>query len=136
LAGWLSDRWLRRRTVLAAAFLAQAVLAWALFGFVIHAGTAGLWAAQLLLAALLAVIMGSAPAMLAEQFPRGYRVSGHALVLNVGIGIAGGTAPVVAVALIGLTTNRLAPAGYLAGACAVSALAALLLRDRSRTALA
>ena len=67
--------------------------------------------AQLLLAGLLAMVMGTAPAMLAEQFPRGYRVSGHAFVLNVGIGIAGGTAPMLAVALIRATANRMAAAG-------------------------
>jgi hypothetical protein len=75
-------------------------MAWKWFGLVMKTGVEGLWVAQLLFAGLLAIVMGTAPAMLAEQFPRGYRVSGHAFVLNVGIGIAGGSAPVVAVALI------------------------------------
>ena len=136
LAGWVSDRWIRRRTMLAAAFLLQAGVAWALFGVITHAGAEGLWAAQLLLAGLLALVMGAAPAMLAEQFPGGYRVSGHAVVLNVGIGIAGGTAPMVAVALIAATANSLAPAAYLTAACGISGIAALLLKDRSRAELA
>ncbi len=135
LAGWISDRWLRRRTVLAAAFLLQAAVAWELFGWVRQTGVEGLWAAQLLLAGLLALVMGAAPAMLAEQFPRGYRVSGHAFVLNVGIGIAGGSAPMVAVALIGATASRMAPAAYLIAACVVSGITVLLLSDRSREAL-
>jgi MHS family proline/betaine transporter-like MFS transporter len=135
LVGWLSDRWLRRRTLLALAFTAQTAAAWECLKWTAQAGTAGLWTAQLILAGLLAAVMGTAPAMLAEQFERGYRVSAHAIVLNVGVGIAGGTAPMVAVALIGTTNSRMAPAGYLGLACAASAIAALLLADRSREAL-
>lgn len=135
LAGWLSDRWLRRRTLLALAFAGQAGVAWECFRWTAHAGTAGLWAAQLLLAALLATVMGAAPAMLAEQFAPEYRVSAHAFVLNFGVGIAGGTAPMVAVALIRAAHSRMAPAWYLAAACAASAIAAMLLTDRSREAL-
>lgn len=132
LAGWATDRWLRRRTLLALAFAAQAALAWECFRWTASAGLAGLWAAQLLLAALLATVMGAAPAMLAEQFPRGFRVSAHAFVLNTGIGIAGGTAPMVAVELIHVTSAPIAPAVYLATACLASAAAALLLADHSR----
>jgi len=130
LAGWMSDRWFRRKTMLALAFLAEAVVAWELFGLVLKEGVAGLWVAQLLFAGLLAVVMGTAPAMLSEQFPPGYRVSAHALVLNVGIGIAGGTSPMVAVALIRSTGSTMAPAIYLAAACLVSSLAALFLKER------
>ena len=135
LAGWISDRWLSRRTLLAIVFAAQAAVAWECFRWTAHAGVAGLWAAQLLLAGLLAAVMGTAPAMLAEQFARSFRVSGHAFVLNVGVGIAGGTAPMVALALIRTTHSRMVPAGYLAFACAASAGAAMLLADRSREKL-
>ena len=132
LAGWFSDRWLSRRTMLALAFLAEAGLAWELFHVVITAGATGLWFAQMVFAGLLAMVMGTAPAMLAEQFPHGYRVSGHAFVLNVGIGIAGGTAPMVAVALVAAMGSKMAPAIYLLFACLISSVAVLLLRDRSR----
>jgi len=135
LAGWISDRWIRRRFFVAAAFAMQAALAWELFSLVLRSGVEGLWIAQMLLAGLLAVVMGNAPAMLAEQFPRGVRVSGHALVLNVGIGIAGGTAPMIAVALIRATGNKQAPALYLIAACVVSSVASLLLSDHSRELL-
>jgi len=135
LAGWISDFWLRRRTILAGAFLLQALIAWELFSLVLQKNTAGLWIAQVLLACLLAMVMGTAPAMLAEQFPRGFRVSGHAVVLNVGIGIAGGTAPMIAVALIRATGSSMAPALYLAAACMVSLISVLLLKERSRVTL-
>lgn len=135
LAGWVSDWWVRRRTILATSFFLQAALAWVLFKLVTVRGTAGLWAAQLVLAAVLALVMGTAPAMLSEQFPRGYRVSGHAFVLNVGIGIAGGSAPLVAVALIRITHRTIAPAIYLVLACLVSGITALTLEDHSRKSL-
>jgi MHS family proline/betaine transporter-like MFS transporter len=131
LAGWVSDLWIRRRTMLSGAFLLQALVAWELFDLVLRKNTAGLWIAQLLLASLLAIVMGTAPAMLAEQFPRGYRVSGHAVVLNVGIGIAGGTAPMIAVALIRGTGSSMAPAVYLAAACMVGDFSAVAERTQS-----
>lgn len=127
LAGWLSDRWIGRGTMLAIAFFGQAGLAWALFRGIVRLGDPGLWTAQLVLAGLLAAVMGTAPAMLSEQFPRAYRVSAHALALNVGIGMAGGTAPMVAVALIRGTGSVMVPAMYLAAACAAAGVAAVLL---------
>jgi MFS transporter, MHS family, proline/betaine transporter len=135
LTGWISDRWIRRRTLLAGVFFLQAAIAWGLFGLVMNTHVQGLWTAQLILAGLLAMVMGTAPAMLSEQFPPGYRVSGHALVLNVGIGIAGGTAPLVAISLIRATGNNMAPAAYLILAGVVSGIAVLFLRERSRAAL-
>jgi MHS family proline/betaine transporter-like MFS transporter len=59
---------------------------------------------------LLALIMGAEPAMMVELFPSAYRMSGYSVSFNIGIGIAGGTAPVVATALIGATGDLLAPA--------------------------
>ncbi|HEV2135273.1 MAG TPA: MFS transporter [Terracidiphilus sp.] len=135
LAGWLSDRWLRRRTLLAMVFAAQAAVAWECFKWTAHEGLGGLWAAQLLLAGLLAAVMGTAPAMLAEQFEHRFRVSAHAFVLNVGVGIAGGTSPMLAVALIRATHSKMAPAWYMGLACGVSAVSAMLLADRSREEL-
>lgn len=133
LAGWLSDRAIRRRTLLALVFFLEAVLAWSGFSLALQ-GPGGLWFAQLSFAALFAVMMGSAPAMLAEQFGAGYRVSGHAVAFNAGMGIAGGTAPLVAVALVrAFGAHMVSP--YLIGAALLAAVCVLLLPDRSRAAL-
>ena len=51
------------------------------------------------------------------------------------IGIAGGTAPVVATALIGATGDLLAPAWFLMLGAALAAGAAFLMKDRSRDPL-
>lgn len=134
-AAWISDRFVTRRTLLAAAFLAEAALAWEAFRLVAHTHAHGLWIAQLGLACLLAVVMGTAPAMLAEQFAPGYRVSAHALAFNIGIGIVGGTAPMASMALIHAFSAPMAPAVYLIAAALLAFAGALALRERSRTRL-
>jgi MFS transporter, MHS family, proline/betaine transporter len=132
ISGWLSDRLWTRRAALVAAFAAEAIISWEAFELVGSHGVAGLWLAQLPFAFLLAIVMGVAPAMLAEQFPAGYRVSAHAVSFNIGIGIAGGTAPMIATALIRATGNPMAPAAYLIFAAVLAVIGALLLHDRSR----
>jgi MHS family proline/betaine transporter-like MFS transporter len=135
LSGWVSDRFWTRRSMLASAFVAEAIFAWEGFRLAQHHGAAGLWLAQLLFALLLAVVMGTAPAMLAEQFPPGYRVSAHAVTFNIGIGIAGGTSPLVAVALIRATSQPMAAAWYLIFGAALAAVGSLALHESSRAKL-
>jgi len=135
LSGWLSDHAWRRRTALAVAFGAEALIAWKAFGLVANHGEAGLWLAQLAFAFLLAMVMGCAPAMLSEQFESEYRVSAHAVAFNIGIGIMGGTAPMVAMALIRKTSSVMAPAVYLMFAALMATVSALMLKDHSRKAI-
>lgn len=135
LFGWLSDHLWTRRTALAVAFSVEALFAWKAFQLVHTHGVAGLWVTQLFFAFLLAVVMANDPAMLSEQFSPRYRVSAHAIAFNIGIGVFGGTAPMVAVALIKATSNQMAPAVYMMFAAMVSATAVLNLQDRSRQPL-
>ena len=79
--------------------------------------------------------MGTDPAMLSEQFPGEYRMSGYSVAFNLGLGIAGGTAPAIATALIAATGFTLAPAFYLMLAAAAADIAAFLMVDRSREKL-
>ncbi len=135
LSGWLSDRLIRRRTLLALAFLGQAIVSWEAFTLVGENGVHGLWMAQLTLAMLLALVMGAAPAMLSEQFRPAYRVSAHAVVFNIGIGFAGGTAPMLATALIKVSSTPMAAAAYLIFGSLLSTASVLVLQDRSRKPL-
>jgi MFS transporter, MHS family, proline/betaine transporter len=135
LSGWASDRFFRRRTMLLGAFLGEAVVSWSAFTLVGSSGVQGLWIAQISLALLLAIVMGTAPAMLAEQFGPGYRVSAHAVAFNIGIGLAGGTAPMAATALVRATANPMAAAAYLIFGAVLSAASVVALRDRSRKEL-
>ena len=135
LAAWLTDRAIRRRTLLIVAFAAEFVVAWGSFALVGHGNVGGVWAAQLGFAFLLALIMAAEPATLAEQFRGEFRLSGYSVSFNLGIGLAGGTAPLAAVALIAATGNDMAPAWYLMLASAIAAGAAFLMVDRSRKPL-
>ena len=75
--------------------------------------------------------MAAEPATLAELFRSEFRMSGYSVSFNLGIGLAGGTAPMVATALIVATGNNMAPAWYLMLGSAVAAGAAFLMADRS-----
>ena len=96
---------------------------------------AGFVPAQLAFGAILALVMGTDPAMLSEQFPGEYRMSGYSVAFNLGLGVAGGTAPAIATALIAATGFTLAPAFYLMLAAAAAGIAAFLMADRSREKL-
>jgi MHS family proline/betaine transporter-like MFS transporter len=135
LAGWLTDHFLRRRTMLIIAFVLEFAVAWSAFSLTAHGDLAGFWLAQITFGVLLALVMGTGPAMLAELFPREYRLSGYSVSFNIGIGIAGGTAPMIATSLIAMTGDRSAPAWYLMAASAVAVGAVLWMRDRSREPL-
>jgi MHS family proline/betaine transporter-like MFS transporter len=128
----VSDRWIRRRTVLVIAFVAVAALAIPAFELVRGGGFGEALLGQVLFAVLLALPLGVAPAMLAEQFPTADRETAYSLAYNVGFGVAGGTAPLIATWLIAAVGAQLAPAGYLVALALVAALAATAMPDRSR----
>ncbi len=133
LSGWLTDRFMRRRFLLLAVFALVCLTSLAFFA--LAAGSpARFGVAQGSLIVLLFLVEGTAPAMLAELFSSRYRVSGYSVAFNIGLGFGGGTAPLIATALIG-PVGRLAGAGYMA-ACALLSFGALyLMSDRSREPL-
>ncbi|MFE8071165.1 MFS transporter [Marinobacteraceae bacterium S3BR75-40.1] len=134
LGGWLSDHLMRRRTLLILAFAVATVVAWSLFTLIDN-GVWGLVAAQFAFVAILAIPLGAAPAMLVELFPVQDRLTGYSLAYNLGLGVAGGTAPMIATWLISYTGHDLAPSWYLAAATLLSAVALYLMQDRSREML-
>jgi MFS transporter, MHS family, proline/betaine transporter len=131
LTAWLTDWAVRRRTLLIIAFAAEFVVGWSGIALALRGGIAGVWTAQLGFAFLLALIMAAEPATLAELFRSEFRLSGYSVSFNLGIGLAGGTAPMVATALIAATGNGMAPAWYLMFGSAIAAAAAFLMVDRS-----
>ncbi|MDE2229833.1 MAG: MFS transporter [Alphaproteobacteria bacterium] len=132
LAGIANDLIIRRRTLLIAAFAAEFAAALGAFLLAREGGLAGFATAQLVFGALLALVMGTDPAMLSEQFPGEYRMSAYSVAFNLGLGIGGGTAPAIATALIAATGFTLAPAFYLMLAAAAAVVGALLMADCSR----
>jgi MFS transporter, MHS family, proline/betaine transporter len=135
LAAWLTDRFVRRRTLLVIAFAAEFAVAWCGIALAWRGGLAGVWVAQLGFAFLLALIMAAEPATLAELFRRDFRLSGYSVSFNLGIGLAGGTAPMIATVLIGVSGNAMAPAWYLMLGSALAAGAAFQMADLSRKPL-
>jgi MHS family proline/betaine transporter-like MFS transporter len=135
LSGWLTDHVVTRRTMLILAFCLTLLLAIPAFVLAHGGGVAGFWVAQIALGIAMSFVMGAEPAMMTEMFPSKYRLSGYSVAFNVGLGIAGGTAPIVVLGLIKLTGIKVAPSWYLMLGAAVAAGAIALIRDRSREPL-
>lgn len=135
LAAIASDRFFRRKYLLIAAFGLMALVALPVFkSLAVGAATALLWG-QMLFALLIAFPVGIAPAMFAEMFPTEDRLTGYSLAFNVGLGLVGGTAPMIATWLIEITGTPLAPGFYLVALSLVSLVALSFMKDRSREPL-
>ena len=135
ITGWLTDRAIRRRSMLILAFGLIFISSMGFFGMSLTGSIDDFVIAQFGFAVFLGMIMGTAPAMLAEAFRSEYRLSGYSLAFNVGLGFGGGTAPLIATALIGGTGYQLAGAAYLMVGAVMSIVALLLMVDRSREPL-
>ncbi|TFD29030.1 MFS transporter [Cryobacterium cryoconiti] len=126
--GRLSDRFGRRPVYLAGAILGAT---WALFAFplfdtqnpvlIILAITLGL--------CFHALMYAGQPAIMAELFPTRMRYSGVSLGYQVTSILAGSMAPIIAVALLKEYNSWVPVALYLAGACAITVVAVLTLKE-------
>jgi MHS family proline/betaine transporter-like MFS transporter len=129
IAAWLSDI-VGRKLVLTVGMIACMLAAYPLLN-VMHAGSIVATAvAQMAFGGLLALQMASIPAAMTEMFPHGVRVSAVSVGYGLAYALFGGTAPAVAVWLIGRTGNDTAFAWYLIGLTAISLVLALGVRDR------
>lgn len=130
-AGALSDR-IGRRPVMLCGALGVVLLALPLL-HVLQSPDASPWArggAVLLAGALVGLLAGPGPAMLAEMFPRRVRCTGLGLAYALANAVFSGCAGLVITALIAGTGDTAVPAYYAAGACALSCPALLSLRGR------
>ncbi|MGW7097879.1 MFS transporter [Streptomyces sp. NPDC054838] len=123
-AGMLSDRTGRRPVMLGGA-LAVVLLAFPLLHLLRDPALApAARAGSLLVAgALVGLMAGPGPAMLAEMFPRGVRCTGLGLAYSLANAVFSGCAGLVITAAVAATGDASVPAWYAAAACAVSALA-------------
>jgi MHS family proline/betaine transporter-like MFS transporter len=135
LAAVASDRIVRRKTILAGGFLLFAALSYPLFMLLQHNRALFAIIVQLVFGVLIAIPLGTAPAMLVELFPTDDRLTGYSLAYNIGAGVVGGTTPLMATWLISTTGNAFAPCFYLIGWAAICFVALGLMRDRSREPL-
>ncbi|WP_392896693.1 MFS transporter [Streptomyces sp. LN699] len=128
-AGMLSDR-IGRRPVMLAGALGVVVFALPVLRVLQSPGAApGVKVAALLFAgALIGLMAGPGPAMLAEMFPRRVRCTGLGLAYALANAVFSGCAGLVITALTARTGNTAVPAYYAAGVCALSCVALLTLR--------
>lgn len=135
IAGWISDRWVRRKPLLLAAMTSLACLSYPCFLMALQGIDTFIWLGQLILVIPVGFILGTAPALLVELFPTEIRLTEYSIAYNLGLGLVGGTAPLVSTWLIDQTNHTIAPVFYLLGMLALSILAVSFMVDRSRNPL-
>jgi len=137
LTAIVGDRWLPRRVWIGLAILLLGLAAWPLHWWMLSSGgsLAAVVAAHFLCFLLLAVPLGSGPALFVELFPERDRLSGYSVAFNIGLGVFGGLTPMIAASLIAATGAPTAPAVYLSVTALLAVVALGLMPDRSRAPL-
>jgi MHS family proline/betaine transporter-like MFS transporter len=131
----LSDR-IGRKPILAAAAIGLLLFSWPLMALMQTGDIFSVFLGQLGFALLLGSYGAVNPIAICEIFPRHVRCSGVSTAYNIAFGLAGGTAPAVATWLIEVTGRPSVPAIYIMACAAISAAAALSVRESSRQSLA
>jgi len=135
LAGWISDRYIKRTHFIALSIgfcvaLGIPAALWMASGSIVAAFTC-----QLIFGILMAIPLGIAPTLLVELFPTSHRLTGYSISFNLGMGIIGGTTPMIVTWLIATTDNSIAPALYMLFWGIIAVITLIWMRDRSREPL-
>jgi MHS family proline/betaine transporter-like MFS transporter len=130
----LSDR-IGRRPILVTAAIGLLPFSWPLMALMQTGDIFYIFLGQFGFALLIGAYGAVNPIAICEIFPRNVRCSAVSAAYNVAFGIAGGTAPAVATWLIELTGYAGVPALYIMTGAAISAVAALSVRESSRQAI-
>jgi metabolite-proton symporter len=125
---WLSDR-IGRRIVYAIGAGGMALFAFAFFKMLDTGATPMVLAAVILGLICHGAMYGPQAAFIAELFPTRYRYSGASFAYQATSIVAGSLAPIIALALFKQTHSSLPISLYVAAACAVSVVAALMARE-------
>ena len=129
IAAWLSDQ-IGRKFMMIVGMSCCLFLSYPLTWLMHQTREIEIAAGQMIFAALLALYMASIPAAMCEMFPHSVRVSAVSVGYGLAYALFGGTAPAIAVWLIGRSGNDLAFAWYLAALTAVSLAIACTTQDR------
>lgn len=137
LTAIVGDRWLPRRTWIALAILLLGILSLPLHWWMVASGGSmvSILVTHAVCFLLLAVPLGSGPALFAEMFPERDRLSGYSVAFNIGMGVFGGLSPMVATSLIAVTGRPAASSLYLTGAALIAVVTLARTPDRSRAPL-
>jgi len=134
-AGWISDRYIRRTHFLALSMGFSAVLGipaalWMTSGSLVAAFTC-----QLIFGIIMAIALGVAPTLFVELFPTSHRLTGYSISFNLGMGIIGGTTPMIVTWFIATTEITIAPAIYMLFWGIIAVITLFWIHDRSREPL-
>jgi MFS transporter, MHS family, proline/betaine transporter len=130
----LSDR-IGRKPILVGAAVGLLLISWPLMALMQTGDIHYIVLGQLGFALLIGAYGAVNPIAICEIFPRNVRCSAVSAAYNITLGVAGGTAPAVATWLIELTGDARVPAMYIMAGAAISAVAALSVRESSRQAI-
>jgi MHS family proline/betaine transporter-like MFS transporter len=131
----ISDRLIRRKKLLLGAFIIALIVTIPFFSLVMTKNYILIFAIELIFGLIIAVPLGIAPSMFVELFPTNFRLTAYSIIYNVGLGIFGGSAPMISTWLIKTSGNNLAPAYYLCFAVVLAIIGLYLMKDRSREPL-
>ncbi|BCZ82232.1 MFS transporter [Paraburkholderia terrae] len=135
IAGKLADRFSRKRVLVISRVTLLLTVYPAFAWLSAQPSTLMLCAVSAFLALFVAGQIVPVLVMIPELFPKHVRATGIALTYVVSASFFGGFSPFVASWLVALTGNPLAPACYVAAACAGSLVPVIWLRDRTGEAL-
>ena len=129
VAAWISDRY-GRKLMLIVGMTCCLIFAYPLLRLMHQPDPGSIIAGQMIFAGLLALYMASIPAAMCEMFPHDVRVTAVSVGYGLAYAIFGGTAPALAVWLIGSSGNDLAFAWYIIVVTIISLAITLTVRDR------
>lgn len=130
----LSDR-IGRKPVVCGGLIGFVLFSWPLFLLLDSGDAFYALAGQLGFAVLMAAYAGPMPCVLVEMFRPATRCTALSLSYNLALGLAGGTAPMVAVYLVNREQFDMGPAAYLIVVAALSLIAALTMKEGRGRAL-
>ncbi|SOE63972.1 MFS transporter, MHS family, proline/betaine transporter [Burkholderia sp. D7] len=136
LTGKLADRFTRKRVLV----ISRVIMLLAVYPAFAFLGNHPSMTALCIVSGLLAVFVAGqivpVLVMIPELFPKHVRATGIALTYVVSASFFGGFSPFIASWLVAKTGNPLAPAWYVAAACAISLVPVIWLKDRTGESLA
>ena len=136
LTGKLADRFTRKRVLV----ISRVIMLLAVYPAFSFLGNHPSMTALCIVSGLLAVFVAGqivpVLVMIPELFPKHVRATGIALTYVVSASFFGGFSPFIASWLVARTGNPLAPAWYVAAACAISLVPVIWLKDRTGQTLA
>jgi MHS family proline/betaine transporter-like MFS transporter len=134
-AGWISDRYIRRTHFVALSMGFCTILGIPAALWMSSGSIAAAFTCQLIFGILMAISLGVAPTLFVELFPTSHRLTGYSISFNLGMGIVGGTTPMIVTWLIATTGISIAPALYMLLWGIIAVITLFWMHDYSREPL-